>query len=48
MKTRTVWLVALLLLALPPWLSSAEAQTKVRFALDWQIQGPQAPSPSIV
>src|SRR5438105_15307631 len=43
MKTRTVWLVALLLLALPPWLSSAEAQTKVRFALDWQIQGPQAP-----
>src|SRR5437867_1156027 len=43
MKTRTVWLVALLLLALPPWLSTAEAQTKVRFALDWQIQGPQAP-----
>ena len=24
-------------------LSPAEAQTKVRFALDWQIQGPQAP-----
>src|SRR5437667_1583884 len=43
MKTRTVWLVALLLLALPPWLSTAEAQTKVRFALDWQVQGPQAP-----
>src|SRR5438094_6621167 len=43
METRTVWLVALLLLVLPPWLSSAVAQTKVRFALDWQIQGPQAP-----
>jgi len=38
-----VALVALLLLALPAWRSSAEAQTKVRFALDWQIQGPQAP-----
>src|SRR5439155_1476025 len=43
MLTRTVALVALLLLALPAWRSSAEAQTKVRFALDWQIQGPQAP-----
>src|SRR5919204_5033060 len=25
------------------WLAQAEAQTKVKFALDWQIQGPQAP-----
>ena len=43
MMTRTAGLVALLLLALPPWLPSAQAQTKVRLALDWQIQGPQAP-----
>ena len=43
MSTKISGLVALLLLALPAWLSSAEAQTKVRFALDWQIQGPQAP-----
>jgi NitT/TauT family transport system substrate-binding protein len=43
MSTRILALVALLLLAPPAWLSSAEAQTKVRFALDWQIQGPQAP-----
>src|SRR5439155_25303705 len=26
-----------------PWPTDAAAQTKVRFALDWQIQGPQAP-----
>jgi NitT/TauT family transport system substrate-binding protein len=25
------------------WPSEAQAQTKVKFALDWQIQGPQAP-----
>jgi NitT/TauT family transport system substrate-binding protein len=36
--------VALVLLAGPiVWPRQAPAQTKVRFALDWQIQGPQAP-----
>ena len=34
-----IWLFALL--ALAP--SLADGQTKVKFALDWQIQGPQAP-----
>jgi NitT/TauT family transport system substrate-binding protein len=34
-------LLAVLLLALTPTI--ADAQTKVKFALDWQIQGPQAP-----
>jgi len=33
----------LALLAFGPWPSDAHAQTKVKFALDWQIQGPQAP-----
>jgi hypothetical protein len=42
MVTRIVGLVALLLLALPAWLSNAEAQTKVVRA-DWRIQGPQVP-----
>jgi NitT/TauT family transport system substrate-binding protein len=43
MMTRIAGLVVLLLFALPPSLTTADAQTKVRFALDWQIQGPQAP-----
>ena len=25
------------------WCANAHAQTKVKFALDWQVQGPQAP-----
>ena len=32
-----------ILLAVLASASSADAQTKVKFALDWQIQGPQAP-----
>jgi len=42
--TTRFWLVAVVtLLAVAPWPSQATAQTKVKFALDWQIQGPQAP-----
>ncbi len=33
----------LAVLAVAPWPSLVDAQTKVKFALDWQIQGPQAP-----
>src|SRR5215510_14738624 len=29
--------------ALALWRPDAQAQTKVKFALDWQVQGPQAP-----
>ena len=29
--------------ALALWCADAQAQTKVKFALDWQVQGPQAP-----
>ena len=29
--------------ALALWSTGAQAQTKVKFALDWQVQGPQAP-----
>jgi len=32
-----------MLLMLAVWPSNAPAQTKIKFALDWQIQGPQAP-----
>jgi NitT/TauT family transport system substrate-binding protein len=35
--------LAAFLLAVGSWCAHAEAQTKVKFALDWQIQGPQAP-----
>jgi len=31
------------ILALLAWTSDAAAQTKVKFVLDWQVQGPQAP-----
>src|SRR5881628_4053147 len=42
--TRRFGLVGLfVVLTLPSWPSNAAAQTKVKFALDWQIQGPQAP-----
>ena len=42
--TRRFGLVVLFgLLTLPAWPSNAPAQTKVKFALDSQIQGPQAP-----
>ena len=40
MKTARWLAVILPLLA---WTSDAAAQTKVKFVLDWQIQGPQAP-----
>ena len=33
----------LMLLGVLPWHPEAFAQTKVKFALDWQVQGPQAP-----
>src|SRR5215470_12244869 len=33
----------LILLAIVLWAGDAAAQTRVKFALDWQIQGPQAP-----
>jgi NitT/TauT family transport system substrate-binding protein len=39
--TRSLAVAVLAILALAP--SGAGAQTKVKFALDWQIQGPQAP-----
>ncbi len=39
--TRSLAVAVLAVLALAP--SGAGAQTKVKFALDWQIQGPQAP-----
>src|SRR2546427_3975362 len=41
--TRFGLALVLLLATLLPWPTDAAAQTKVRFALDWQIQGPQAP-----
>src|SRR5687767_9622992 len=39
--TSSIALLVLVLTALSPL--AAQAQTRVRFALDWQIQGPQAP-----
>ncbi len=33
----------LALVALSVWCADVQAQTKVKFALDWQVQGPQAP-----
>jgi NitT/TauT family transport system substrate-binding protein len=33
----------LMLISLVSWAAEAQAQTRVKFALDWQIQGPQAP-----
>lgn len=42
--TRRLWLTAFVTsLAIALWPVGATAQTKVKFALDWQIQGPQAP-----
>jgi NitT/TauT family transport system substrate-binding protein len=42
--TRRFWLTAFVTsLAIALWSVGATAQTKVKFALDWQIQGPQAP-----
>jgi NitT/TauT family transport system substrate-binding protein len=41
--TRALAVPLLAVVALAPWPAAADAQTKVRFALDWQIQGPQAP-----
>src|SRR5262245_10710494 len=40
---RAALLALCALVAVLPWSGSAEAQTKVKFVLDWQIQGPQAP-----
>ena len=41
--TRILAVPVLALVALTSWPSPAGAQTKVKFVLDWQIQGPQAP-----
>jgi len=41
--TRILTVLVLAVLAVAPWPSNVDAQTKVKFALDWQIQGPQAP-----
>ena len=41
--TRSLAVLVLAVLALVPWPSVVDAQTRVKFALDWQIQGPQAP-----
>src|SRR5437867_9709743 len=35
--------LAAFLLAVGSWCADVQAQTKVKFALDWQVQGPQAP-----
>src|SRR5712691_7801650 len=35
--------ILIVLLAALSWCTAAEAQTRVKFALDWQVQGPQAP-----
>src|SRR5262245_64107117 len=44
MLTHRARMVAgLVILVLGVWSADAAAQTKVKFALDWQIQGPQAP-----
>jgi NitT/TauT family transport system substrate-binding protein len=46
MSTRRRFVTAVVVLALAGplvWPSQAPAQSKVKFALDWQIQGPQAP-----
>jgi NitT/TauT family transport system substrate-binding protein len=36
-------IASFVLVALAVWLAEAQAQTKVKLALDWQVQGPQAP-----
>jgi NitT/TauT family transport system substrate-binding protein len=36
-------IAALVVLAVGGWGLEAQAQTRVKFALDWQVQGPQAP-----
>src|SRR5499426_118456 len=41
--TRARVIACAILLALVLWAGDAGAQTRVKFALDWQIQGPQAP-----
>ena len=43
LTTRARVIACLVLLALAAWCAEAQAQTKVKFALDWQVQGPQAP-----
>ena len=41
MRTRVI--AGLVVLALSAWAVDAQAQARVKFALDWQVQGPQAP-----
>jgi len=43
LTTRARAIASLVLVALAVWLVEAQAQTKVKLALDWQVQGPQAP-----
>jgi len=41
MRARVI--AGLVVLALSAWAVDGQAQTRVKFALDWQVQGPQAP-----
>jgi len=41
--TRARLIAGLVVFALSAWAVDAEAQTRVKFALDWQVQGSQAP-----
>jgi len=41
MRARVI--AGLVVFALGAWCVDAQAQTKVKSALDWQVQGPQAP-----
>src|SRR2546427_11987461 len=43
MLMRTARFSLAIILALLAWSAPAAAQTKVKFVLDWQVQGPQAP-----
>ena len=43
LRKRARLIAVLVVLAVAGWALEAQAQSKVKFALDWQIQGPQAP-----
>ena len=43
LTTRARVIACTVVCALALWCAGAQAQTKVKFALDWQVQGPQAP-----
>jgi len=43
LTTRARVIACAIAAALALWSTGAQAQTKVKFALDWQVQGPQAP-----